>query len=80
MAYPAHRRALLDFEDRQYILASANSGHTAQEILATLRFKHGGRVNLIAKDIYNIVQEHRLRELGGFTPIQWLMKVSWTLI
>ena len=31
---------------------------------------------LIAKDISNIIQKARLKELDGRTPIQWLLEVN----
>jgi hypothetical protein len=43
-------------------------------ILETLRDENRKSV-LVMKDIYNILQSMRQEELGGLTPVEWLLKV-----
>jgi hypothetical protein len=75
-AHPAHRLAALDPIVTAKIDALAVSGLTVSQILTLLR-KDYSTLLLNAKDITNIVQKARLHQLGGNTPIQWLLKVKY---
>ena len=37
-------------------------------------FREREGFNLIGKDIDNIIQKERQKQLGGMTPLQWLLK------
>ena len=50
-------------------------GASTSTILATLRNKNPD-LTLIPRDLYNLNQAYRARDLGGKPPIQWLLDVS----
>lgn len=72
IAHPAHRIAALQNTLRAEILNAANSGSSISQIMSAFREREG--FNLIGKDISNIIQKERQKQLGGMTPLQWLLK------
>jgi hypothetical protein len=73
-AHPAYRIAAISSDTRSIINNMSRSGLSPAQILSTLR-NSDPDVPLIPKDIANITQQARLEELGGKTPIQWLLDV-----
>jgi hypothetical protein len=73
-AHPMYRIAALDPTIRAQIESLAVSGLGNAQILAVLYHQHP-EVILSQKDVSNIVQATRLKELGGLTPIEWLLRV-----
>jgi hypothetical protein len=73
-AHPTYRIAALDPAIRAQIESLAVSGLGNAQILAVLHHQHP-EVILSQKDISNIVQATRLKELSGLTPIEWLLRV-----
>jgi FAR1 DNA-binding domain len=77
-ALPQYRIAAMTPEERLHVKTMHTLGYSPGQILNTLR--HGNPENvLIPKDIYNILATLRMEELGGQTPIQWLLKVCFCL-
>jgi hypothetical protein len=74
-AHPQYRLGQCLSETRASIIAAAQAGQSNAEIMATLQ-QIDPTFNLISKDISNLLQEARRIELGGQSPIQWLLKVS----
>ncbi|CZS92385.1 uncharacterized protein RAG0_02809 [Rhynchosporium agropyri] len=76
IAHPAYRIASITAETRVAISSLAKAGILNAQIFSTLREEAlGTSVSLLSKDISNLVQTERKRELGGKTPIQWLIEV-----
>jgi hypothetical protein len=75
-AHPVHRNNALTTEIRVQIIVLAQSGLNPSQILTALRISTP-ETPLIAKDISNAIQEARLTELNGKTPIQWLLDVRY---
>jgi hypothetical protein len=76
-AHPAHRIASIKLDTHARIQALTRAGLAVAQILTTLR-QENPELLLAQKDISNIVQHTRISELGGQTPIAWLMHVSYT--
>jgi hypothetical protein len=73
-ALPQYRIAAITPDERLQVKTMHTLGYSPTQILNTLR--HGNPENiLIPKDIYNLLATLRTEELGGQTPIQWLLKV-----
>ncbi|RFU29347.1 hypothetical protein B7463_g6990, partial [Scytalidium lignicola] len=70
-AHTSHRRAALGSELKAEIIAKAQSGIKNAQILSFLRLYHP--THLTGKDISNIIQATRAEELGGRTPLEWLL-------
>ena len=75
-AHSVHRNSALTTEVRAQIDILSQSGLNPSQILTILR-KTTPEIPLIAKDISNVIQEARLTELSGRTPIQWLLDVRY---
>ena len=73
-AHPSYRIAALDSDISTQIDRLSSSGLNNTQILAVIR-REKPTVLLSQKDISNIVQASRLRQLNGLTPIEWLLKV-----
>jgi hypothetical protein len=73
-AHPAHRIAAISSDTRASINNMSQSGLLPAQILSVLR-NSDPELPLIPKDIASITQQSRLEELGGKTPIQWLLDV-----
>ncbi|RKF54722.1 hypothetical protein GcM3_207054 [Golovinomyces cichoracearum] len=71
-AHPAHRAAALLKTLREEILLSSKAGLSIGQIMSAFRAKEG--FNLVNKDISNIIQKERQKQLGGMTPLQWLLQ------
>lgn len=69
-----HRTAALTPAICAEILRLSQSGLSPTLILTALRVSDP-QTPLIVKDMGNIVQQIRARELSGQTPIQWLLAV-----
>jgi len=52
----------------------SQAGLAPSQILTTLRNSNPD-IPLIAKDIANTTQQARLKQLGGRTPIKWLIDI-----
>jgi hypothetical protein len=80
IAHPAHRTSAMSPEVRAEIGTLASAGFAPNQILTALRTStYPEPVDLVAKDISNLIQEARLQELNGRTPIQWLLEVRTAL-
>ncbi|CZT53318.1 uncharacterized protein RSE6_14806 [Rhynchosporium secalis] len=76
IAHLAHRITSITAETRVAISSLAKAGISNAQILSALREEApGASISLLSKDISNLVQTERKRELGGKTPIQWLIEV-----
>ena len=75
-AHPVHRNNALTPEIRTQIGILAQSGLNPSQILTILR-NAIPEIPLVVKDISNVIQEARLTELSGRTPIQWLLDVRY---
>ena len=75
-AHPVHRNNALTPEIRTQIGILAQSGLNPSQILTILRTATP-EIPLVVKDISNAIQEARLTELSGRTPIQWLLDVRY---
>ena len=73
-AHPAHRLAALQPDTRASICNMSQAGLLPSQILTTLRTTDPA-ITLVPSDITNITQQARTEELGGKTPIQWLLDV-----
>jgi hypothetical protein len=73
-AYPVHRLAALDPATRTTISTISQASLAPSQILTILRTSNPD-IPLVLKDIANITQQARLKQLGGRTPIEWLMDV-----
>ena len=51
------------------------SGLSNAQILSVIRHEHGVGVLLAQKDISNLAQKTRLKQLNRKTPIDWLFQV-----
>ena len=71
-AYLAHRISATSAETRASINTFAKAGLSNAQILLMLR-EENSTITLISKDISNLVQKSRIEQLGGKTPIQWLL-------
>lgn len=78
-ALPEYRLEDLLPEDVQEILTLASAGSKPKDILSFLREKDEDCV-LTSKDVSNLIQKDRLRQLGGLRPIEWLLAVSRVLL
>jgi len=74
-AHTAHRVGAISDEIKAEIIAGSRVGQSPQVILSALQVNKPD-VELRSKDVYNIIQASRQEQLGGKTPIQWLMQVS----
>lgn len=74
-AHPAHRIAALDPAIRVQIETLVCSGLSNAQILGVIRHEHGVGVLLAQKDVSNIAQKTRLKQLNGKTPMDWLFQV-----
>jgi hypothetical protein len=72
VAHSAHRIAALDESIRDRIISVWKSGASNTQILSDLNTSFPN-VHLTLSDIKNITQSIRLQQLGGKTPIQWLL-------
>jgi hypothetical protein len=72
-AHPAYRIAALDNSTRVQIENLALAGLSTQQILSVLR-QEKSSIILAQKDISNLVQAVRLRQIGSLSSIQWLLK------
>jgi hypothetical protein len=75
-AHPAHRLPTIAQGGYKTISTLSRAGLSPGQILNTLRCLEP-EVSLIPKDTYNFTQKARLEELGGRTPIQWLLEVRY---
>ena len=75
-AHSVHRNDALTAEVRAQIHALSQSSLNPSQILTVLRISNP-EIPLIVKDISNAIQEARLTELSGRTPIQWLLEVRY---
>ena len=73
-AHPAHRISAISAETRVSIDTFAKAGLSNAQILSALR-EEDPSVTLTSKDISNLIQKSRIEQLGGKTPIQWLLQV-----
>ena len=73
-AHPAHRIASASAEIRASIDTLAKAGLPNAQILSALR-EEDSSFTLVSKDISNLIQKERNKQLGGKTPIQWLIEV-----
>ncbi len=73
-AHPAHRIASLDPAIHVAVTKYHHIGMNSRQILMALRDKFPS-ILLLLKDVVNIVQQARLVQLDGKTPIKWLLKV-----
>jgi hypothetical protein len=71
-AHPAYRISALPSGINTRINDYAKAGLTNSQIVAILR---GEGITLTSKDVANLVQKERTKELNGRSPIQWLLKV-----
>jgi hypothetical protein len=76
IAHPAHRLPALAPLRHTTISTLAHASVSTSQILTTLRALDTD-VPLILKDISNLIQKARLKELDGRTPIQWLLEVRY---
>ena len=75
LAYPTHRIATLDSTIIAQIDTLVCSGLSNAQILAVIRHEHKSEVILAEKDISNLAQKSRLKQLNRKTLIQWLFQV-----
>ena len=73
-AHPAYRIAALDSATTTQVENLALAGLNNSQILAVIR-REKPTVILSQKDVSNLVQVTRLRQLDGLTLIVWLLKV-----
>jgi len=73
-AHPAHRIAAISLDTHALICSLSRAGLSPGQILTALR-ELDPTVPLIPKDIANLTQRDRLKQLDGLTPIIWLLKV-----
>jgi len=73
-AHPAYRIAALDPEVAAYIRSLSDSGLMPSQILSVVRTQFPSAI-LVQKDVSNIIQNVRLKQLGGRSPMQWLLEV-----
>jgi hypothetical protein len=73
-ALPQHRTAAITPEERAKIKQMNSENQSAGQILLTLRCANPDSM-LIPRDIYNLLAGLRTEELGGKTPIEWLLNV-----
>ncbi|KAI0999030.1 hypothetical protein K3495_g9167 [Podosphaera aphanis] len=72
IAHPAHRMTAVQNTLRVEILNAAKSGSSISQLMSAFRDREG--FNLEGKDISNINRKERQKQLGGMTPLQWLLK------
>ena len=75
-AHSVHRNNALTAEVRVQVGILAQSGLNPSQILTIVR-NSNPETPLIVKDISNVIQQARLTELSGRTPIQWLLEVRY---
>ena len=75
-AHSVHRSNALTAEVRDQVGILSQAGLNPSQILTILR-KSDPETPLIVKDISNVIQEARLIELSGRTPMQWLLEVRY---
>jgi hypothetical protein len=73
-ALPHHHLASLSIEEHTKVSDISMLGHSPSTILAALRLANLNTL-LVMRDIYNLLYSIRLDELGGFTPVEWLLNV-----
>ena len=76
IAHSVYRNDALTAEIRTQIGILSQSGLNPSQILTILR-NATPEIPLVIKDISNTIQEARLTELSGRTPIQWLLDVRY---
>jgi hypothetical protein len=76
IAHPAHRLAALAPGAYKTISTLSHAGLSTGQILTTLRCLDP-EISLIPKDLANLTQKARLKDLDGRTPIQWLLEVRY---
>lgn len=64
----------MSLEELEKVKQMYKNGGKPSFILETLR-EDNKRSVLVMKDIYNLLQSMRREELGGLTPIEWLLQV-----
>jgi hypothetical protein len=74
-AHPAHRIAALDPAIQAQIETLVCSGLSNAQTLSVIRHQHGTKVLLAQKDVSNLAQKTRLKQLNGKTPMEWLFEV-----
>ena len=75
-AHSVYRNSTLTIEIRTQISVLVQSSLNPSQILTVLR-NSTPEIPLVVKDISNTIQEARLTELNGRTPIQWLLEVRY---
>jgi hypothetical protein len=78
-AHPAHRIVALDPKILAQIESLVCSGLSNAQILAVIRHENGPSVLLAQKDISNLAQKSRLKQLDGKTPMEWLFQVCYII-
>jgi len=73
-AHPTYRTAALDPAVITQIKTLGTSGLAPALILSAIRVQFP-TARLLQKDVSNIIQKERLKQLGGRTPMQWLLEV-----
>lgn len=73
-AHPTHRLAAIPAETAAQIDTFAKAGLSNAQIVSTLR-QESNDVTLTSKDVSNLVQKSRSKELNGMSPLLWLLKV-----
>jgi hypothetical protein len=74
-AFPQHRLAAISTTERERVSELNKLGNSPTQILQALRLANPTSV-LVIRDIYNLLYCLRLDELGGSTPVEWLLKVN----
>jgi hypothetical protein len=72
--YPAHRIAATDTSVITQIKSFVLSGLSNAKILTTIQ-QQFPKVILTQKDVSNIIQKSRIKQLARLTSIQWLLQV-----
>jgi hypothetical protein len=74
-AHPAHRIASLSPRYLELIQALLKAGLSSMQVVQAFR-REAPEVEITPKDVANIRQKARIIELGGLSPIQWLLQVN----
>jgi hypothetical protein len=73
-ALPYHCLLSLSVEEHTKVCDMSMLGQSPGSILAVLQLANPDSL-LVIQDIYNLLYSMRLDELGGFTPVEWLLNV-----
>jgi hypothetical protein len=73
-ALPQYRTALLILEEQLKVKQMNSENLSTSQILTSLR-NANLELNLIPRDIYNLLASFRLDELAGQTPTKWLLEI-----